>query len=464
MLDQIFGTLTLRQITVALAIFIVFFGLAWFFRFLLVRFFTKLAEKTNNHLDDAILATLRKPLVVIIILVGLYLAVLTLQGEAAVWLYATKVMAVILSLLGIYSILALLNSVIKWYRSEVIFKNKNVGFSIRIINIIWIIMIIAAIWLAIIASMSIWGLDTTKVTAWLGEQGWRFVLIIVLTMLVIISAGEIIPRIIVRTLSHRPNEKKGEIKKRSDTLSRVLVGVIQVFIVFISVFMIISELGIDIAPMLASAGIVGIAIGFGAQSTVKDVVAGLFVVIENHYRVGDVIKVADVSGVVDNINLRRTVLRDIDGIVHVIPNGEIRVSSNYTKEWSRVNLNISVGYGENLERVISVINKVGQNLAEDPKWEPDIIKPPQVLRVNNFGDSGIEIKIMGDTQPMRQWDVTGELRLRLKKAFDEEGIEIPWPHTKMFFGNSPLHIEYSRGKRTETNSQDNSGSKVISNT
>jgi small conductance mechanosensitive channel len=300
-------------------------------------------------------------------------------------------------------------------------------------------MIVIAIWLAVIASLSIWGLEVTPVTSWLGEHGWRIALIVILAVLAVVSMGEIVPRVIVRTLTRRPDETEDEVKKRSDTLSRVLVGTIQVFIFFIAIFMILSELQIDIAPILAGAGVVGIAIGFGAQSLVKDLVAGLFIIIENHYRVGDVVKIADVAGIVEGINLRRTVLRDLDGIVHVVPNGEIRVASNFTKDWSRVNLNISVAYGENLDHVISVINRVGQELTEDPEWAPIILKAPQVLRVDNLGESGVEIKILGDTKPIRQWDVMGELRRRLKNAFDEEGIEIPWPHTKVYFGNTPTY-------------------------
>jgi moderate conductance mechanosensitive channel len=454
MLEQAFGILSLQQILVASAIVVIFIGLGLLFRFLLNRFFKKLSEKTKNTLDDVILATLRKPLVTILILAGLYIAILTLPREANVWIYASKALASLLSLLGIYIVLTFFNTFIQWYRQQVANKNKNVGFSIRILNICWIIMIIAAVWLAIIVIMSVWGIDTTAITGWLGVHGWRIGLIIGSSLLIIVSLGEIVPRIIVRTFSHRPNEKPEEVKKRSDTLSKVLVSTLQIFIFLIAIFMILSELEIDIAPILASAGVVGIAIGFGAQSTVKDIVAGLFVIIENQYRVGDVIKVADVSGTVENINLRRTILRDVDGIVHVIPHGEIRVASNYTKEWSRVNLNISVGYGENLDRVISLINKVGLKLEKDPKWKSHIIKPPQVLRVNNFGDSGIEIKILGDTQPTQQWAVTGELRLRLKNAFDKEGIEIPWPHTKMYFGETPLRIEYNNTKKRERTSKE----------
>jgi moderate conductance mechanosensitive channel len=163
----------------------------------------------------------------------------------------------------------------------------------------------------------------------------------------------------------------------------------------------------------------------------------MFILLENQYRRGDVVKIADASGLVEDINLRRTTLRDMDGAVHSVPNGEIRVASNMTKGWSRVNLNIGVSYGTDLDKAIAVANRVGRELAEDPAWSAHILKAPQVLRVDNLGDSAVEIKILGDTRPMQQWSVTGELRLRLKKAFDEENIEIPWPHLKVFFGREP---------------------------
>ncbi|HJW88415.1 MAG TPA: mechanosensitive ion channel family protein, partial [Dehalococcoidia bacterium] len=191
------------------------------------------------------------------------------------------------------------------------------------------------------------------------------------------------------------------------------------------------------------------ALGFGAQSVVKDIIAGVFIVMENQYRVGDVVKIADIAGLVEEINLRRTVLRDLDGVVHVVPNGEIRVASNFTKEWSRVNLNISVGYGTDLDHAIAVINRVCEEMAAEPQWASLILKTPQVLRVDKLGDSGIELKVLGDTKPIRQWDVMGEIRKRVKNAFDKEGIEIPWPHTKVFFGNSPFPTEtQERGKES----------------
>jgi small conductance mechanosensitive channel len=441
-----FGDISLTKVIIAIVIVVVFFGLAWLARFLIVKFIKKLTEVTPTKLDENILTAIKKPVIAIVAILGLYIAVLILPQEASVWSYTLKGLATALSLLGIFTGVAVLDTVVRWYRRKMIARNY-VGFTTRFMGFIWIIMILVAIWLAVISGLSIWGQEISRATSWLGEYGWRIALIIGIAILAIISMGEVVPRIVVRTLSRRPEETEEEVKKRSDTLSRVLVGTTQVFIVLVAVFMILSELEIDIAPILAGAGVVGVAIGFGAQGLVRDLVAGFFIIIENQYRVGDVVNIADVGGIVESINLRRTVLRDLDGIVHIVPNGEIRVANNYTKEWSRVNLDISVAYGEDLDHVMEVINKVGKELAEDPKWKDSIIAAPQAVRVNNFGDSGIDIKIVGETLPMQRWEVMGQLRLRLKREFDKEGIEIPWPHTKVYFGNAPPAPETKKTKK-----------------
>jgi len=227
---------------------------------------------------------------------------------------------------------------------------------------------------------------------------------------------------------------KVERAKRSNTLGSFLSGSITAGIVTVAVLMILSEVGVDITPLLAAAGVAGIAIGFGAQSLIKDVLRGFFILVQNQYNKGDVVRIAGIVGLVEDVNIMRTVMRDLDGIVHSIPNGEITTSSNYTKEWARVNIDIPVAYGEDLDHVTEVINRVGAELADDETFGPMITSPPKVLRVNNFGDSGIDIKVLGETKPLMQWDVTGELRRRVKKAFDQEGIEIPWPHVKLYFG------------------------------
>jgi small conductance mechanosensitive channel len=263
-------------------------------------------------------------------------------------------------------------------------------------------------------------------------------------ILIILAVGAglwfCLQRFIRPVVYHAVKQTKGEskegIRKRTDTLISVFVGTGKVLIVLIIILMVLAELDVPIAPALATLGVAGVAVGFGAQYLIRDLIAGVFIIWENQYRVGDVVKVADIAGLVEEVHLRKTVLRDLDGIVHHVPNGEIKVASNYSRRFSRVNLNIPVGYGEDLDRVIKVINRVGEKLATDDVFGRMIIGTPKALRVDNFGDSAIEIKVLGETKPMKQWDVAGELRKRIKKAFDDEGIEIPWPHVKVYFGES----------------------------
>ncbi len=275
------------------------------------------------------------------------------------------------------------------------------------------------------------------VVSWLLGHGIGILIISVMRVGLWFTLKKLLPPLVSRTMTRTKRESKEAIKKRTDTLLSVFMGVGRIFIALVIAFMVLSELGIDIGPILAGFGIAGIAVGFGAQYLIRDLIAGIFILLENQYRVGDVAKVADTWGLVEEVNLRKTVLRDLDGAVHHVPNGEIRVASNYTRKYSRVNLNISVAYDTDLDHAISVINRVGQELAADEKWGKVIVNAPYALRVDNLGDSGIEIKILGDVKPIEQWAVMGELRLRLKKAFDTEGIEIPWPHTKVYFGNKP---------------------------
>jgi len=283
--------------------------------------------------------------------------------------------------------------------------------------------------------MSVLSWDTVSV--WLQTHGIRILIIAVVAAVLWFALRKFLPPVVRRTVSRTGyKESKAGIEKRTNTLVSVFTGIGRVFVVVVAIMMVLEEVGIPVAPLLAGFGIAGVAIGFGAQYLIRDLIAGIFIILENQYRVGDVVNVAGIGGLVEQITLRKTVLRDLDGIVHHVPNGEIKTASNYTRHFSRVNLNVSVGYGTDLDHAIAVINRVGKELAADEKWRKIIKSPPQVLRVDNLGDSGIDIKILGDVEPIRQWDVMGELRLRLKKTFDAEGIEIPWPHTKVYFGNA----------------------------
>ncbi len=276
------------------------------------------------------------------------------------------------------------------------------------------------------------------VKTWFLAHGLKVVVILVVGIVLWIVLKKTVPPLVRRIMTRpRKGESREGLKRRADTLQGVFLGIGRIIIILLVIFMILSELGVSIGPILAGFGVAGIAIGFGAQYLIRDLIAGIFILMENQYRVGDVARVADVAGLVEEINLRKTVLRDLDGIVHHIPNGEIRVASNYSRHFARVNLDISVSYGTDLDYAIEVINRVCQEMAEEDEWKPIFKSVPQVLRVNSLGNSGIDIKVLGDVQPLQQWSAMGQLRLRIKKEFDKVGIEIPWPHTKVFFGNKP---------------------------
>jgi len=293
-------------------------------------------------------------------------------------------------------------------------------------------------------TMSSW-LSGHVLIDWLDTHGIRILVIIIAALILFFLLRHLTPLLIQRSISRQAKrQSKAEVKKRADTLSSAFVKTGKIIIAIFTIFTILPEFGINIAAALTGLGIAGIAIAFGTQNLIKDLLAGVFIILEDQYRVGDVVTVAGISGLVEEIGLRRTVLRDLDGIVHSISNNEITISSNFTKEYSRVNLNIAVAYAEDLDRVIEVINNVCQEMAKDPNWSKDFVSTPKVLRVDNLGVSGIDIKILGDTKPIRQWAVAGELRLRIKRVFDKEGIEIPWPHTKVYFGNTPPAINKSK--------------------
>ena len=278
----------------------------------------------------------------------------------------------------------------------------------------------------------------TAIEDWFSEHGFRVLIVIIVGILLWIIARQTIPPIVGRIMGRpQKGESREGMKRRADTLKGVFLGISRIFIVLIVLFMVLTELNVQVGPILAGFGIAGVAIGFGAQYLVRDLIAGIFIIMENQYRVGDVAKVSDVTGTVEEINLRKTVLRDLDGIVHHVPNGEIRVASNYSRHFARVNLDISVSYGTDLDYAIEVLNKVCNEMAEEEGWCKVFQTKPQVLRVNKLGDSGIDIKIIGEVKPLEQWRTMGEMRLRIKREFDKLGIEIPWPHTKVYFGNKP---------------------------
>ena len=213
-----------------------------------------------------------------------------------------------------------------------------------------------------------------------------------------------------------------------DTLDNLAGNVIQAFILLIALVMILDQLNLNVGPAIAGLGVVGIAVGFGAQSLVKDYFNGALILLENQFSVGDVVSLAGVSGEVEDFSLRRTTLRDLSGTVHTVPNGEIRVASNRTRVWARVNEEIEVAYGSDIDHVVSTVNAVGQEMFDDPEWRRRLLEPPVVLRVQTLGDSGVTIKVLGTVRAADQWAAAGEFRRRILSAFAAAAIEIPFPH------------------------------------
>lgn len=236
-----------------------------------------------------------------------------------------------------------------------------------------------------------------------------------------------IERGIRRSVKNHHMASEAEEKQREDTLISISRTATHIGIWVIAIMLILTAVGVQIGPLMAGAGIIGVALGFGAQSLVKDFLAGTVILAENQYRIGDVVQVnQEIAGVVEHFTLRETVLRDLDGMVHHIPNGNIEIATNMTMEYANVNLDVGVGYDTDLDKLEQIINQVGLDLSKDELWEGRIIDPPAFLRVDEFAGSAIIVKITGKTLPMQQWAITGELRKRLKKAFDKNGIDIPF--------------------------------------
>jgi moderate conductance mechanosensitive channel len=218
-----------------------------------------------------------------------------------------------------------------------------------------------------------------------------------------------------------------DLERRVRTLGSLAQRLGGGLIAVIAGLMLLELFGVDIGPALAGLGVAGIAVGFGAQALVRDWLAGIFVVVENQYNEGDVVRIAGVEGTVEGFSLRRTTLRDLDGTVHTVPNGQIIVASNMTRLWARVNLDISVGYDTDIDRATNLINRVGEELHADTEWGPRLLEAPSVVRVSALADSAMTLKVLGQVQAAQQWAVAGELRKRILAAFARDGIEIPFP-------------------------------------
>ncbi|MDD3626045.1 MAG: mechanosensitive ion channel family protein [bacterium] len=256
------------------------------------------------------------------------------------------------------------------------------------------------------------------------------IVVILLIMFIINMALKALSNRITKTID-KWDEDESSREKRAKTLIKVLHHAVTVIIVVIGSLMIFREVGINITPLLTGAGIVGVAIGFGAQSIFKDFFSGFFILLENQYRVGDIIKLGEIAGEVEEINLRITKIRDLQGILHFIPNGEIRSVSNMTFHWSKSVVDIPVAYESDAGKVFNVLAKVAEEIMKRKDLKKLILEKPSITGIESFGDSSIGFRMLIKTKPKQQWEVSRQVRLAVKENFEKEGIEIPYTHIQI---------------------------------
>jgi len=265
---------------------------------------------------------------------------------------------------------------------------------------------------------------------WLLTSGLQIVLILIL----MVVALKFIHTITKRLSEKLSKTKDDEFKKRADTLSSIIRYLVSIGIIIIVAIMILGELGVEIGPILAAAGIIGLAVGFGAQHLVQDIISGFFILLEDQIRVGDVVQIADKGGLVEKITLRMIILRDAAGNVHYVRNGQINVITNMIKEYSRYVFEVGVAYREDIDEVIEVIKEVDEALRSDPEYKDDILESIEIMGLDKFADSALIIKARTKTKPIKQWRVGRAFNRLLKKKFDERNIEIPFPHVTLYMG------------------------------
>ena len=253
-------------------------------------------------------------------------------------------------------------------------------------------------------------------------------------------------RVMILT-SDDSDQQSGTAQKRAATLTGILRTIALTAIWAIVIIESLQVVGLDIAPILAGAGIIGLAVGFGAQNLVRDLISGFFIILEDQIRLGDVAVINGTGGLVETITFRTIALRDFSGVVHIFPNGSINTLSNMSKDWSAFVLDMGVAYKEDTDRVVAVMQAVGEELRHDQELGPLMIEPIEVVGIENFADSAVTIRARIKTKPLEQWKVGREYRRRIKKAFDAQGIEIPFPHQTLYMGEAshPFKLEMAAG-------------------
>ncbi len=305
-----------------------------------------------------------------------------------------------------------------------------------------------------------------ELAGWASGPGMRIVVVAGAAFLVIRILNMLISRLpgilLIRARIESPLKYR-EQSQRLDTVTRLMQSLATAIVVGLAVLIMLREVGLDITPILAGLGIGGLALGFGAQNLVRDVISGFFIILENQIAVGDVARINGKGGVVEAIRLRTIVLRDLDGTVHVIPAGSINELSNMTKDFSYYVMDLGVAYKENTDHVVAVVKEVAAGLRRDPAYAHRILEDLEVLGVDQFADSAVVIKARIKTMPIQQWTVGRELRRRIKFAFDEKGIEIPFPHLSIDVGEAskPFAVQLKEREMPANGDEQSEAARIV---
>jgi small-conductance mechanosensitive channel len=310
------------------------------------------------------------------------------------------------------------------------------GRLIRIVVFVLLALVLIFPALELVGLSTSVGLHPEALGSWLLESGLRIGVVILVAFLIMRIVSTVTTRF-EREMERSEGIETLERLRRARTLGTLIRSTLGTLVSVIALLMILRELNLDITPILTGAGIVGLAVGFGAQSLVKDVISGFFLILENQVRVGDVAAINGTAGAVEAISLRTIVLRDGSGTVHVFPNGSITTLSNRSKDFSFYEIDLGLPYDEHLDRVVPLLKEIGEELRADPRFAPSILAPLEVFGVDSFGETQITVKLRIKTLPLRQWDVGRELRGRLVRRFRDEGIQLSKPPVML------LHVAHA---------------------
>lgn len=302
-------------------------------------------------------------------------------------------------------------------------------------------------------TVDFWRFFITSLNRWLITD---FISILILILLLIVTlrvSTALINRlkgVLLKRMVYREEEPDMEAEKRLNTLMGVLRKIISVVVWTIFIMIFLEKININIIPILSAAGIVGLAVGFGAQELVRDFISGFFILLEDGIRAGDVVTLNGTTGTVEKMELRTITLRDSMGVVHIFQNGKVNTISNMTKGWSAVRFDIGVAYKENLAKVMEVMQQVGDEMYAEDEYKTNMLASVEVSGLNNFGDSALEIRARIRTKPGKQWGIGREYRKRLKEAFDTHNIEIPFPHQTIYWGDNmdPLKLNVTKESKS----------------